>query len=251
MNSPNTKESLFAQADIIRSRYAEARSEIEKKRLAAQYEQIRTELESLNRFKNGASFRDDFAPPSLHNPAKYPNESLPRGYIEKSVSFQYSPNGSDDAAFYVGIAGSICLLIGVFVPFVRVPVLGTVSYVHQGSGEGMIVAALSVLSFLLCFTRNMRFLHLPSLLAACLMVFTYYRFRVSLKGIHGEIEKGLSGNPFKGLAEVAVQSIQLEWGVAVLFSGIVLLCGASIMALNKKRSKLLGTQFSTKETTYN
>jgi hypothetical protein len=44
-----------------------------------------------------------------------------------------------------------------------------------------------------------------------------------------EKQTDLKDNPFRGLADVAVQSIQLQWGWAVLVIGIVLLVAAAAM----------------------
>jgi hypothetical protein len=43
------------------------------------------------------------------------------------------------------------------------------------------------------------------------------------------METELKDNPFRGLADVAVQSVQLEWGWAVLVIGIVLLIAVAAM----------------------
>jgi hypothetical protein len=44
-----------------------------------------------------------------------------------------------------------------------------------------------------------------------------------------QMETELKDNPFRGLADLAVQSVQLEWGWAVLVIGIVLLIAVAAM----------------------
>jgi hypothetical protein len=44
-----------------------------------------------------------------------------------------------------------------------------------------------------------------------------------------QLDTELKDNPFRGLADLAVQSVQLQWGWAVLVIGIVFLIVAAAM----------------------
>ena len=59
------------------------------------------------------------------------------------------------------------------------------------------------------------------------MMFTFVNFQVRISGMKDEMESKLAGNPFRGFADVAMQSIQIQWGWAVLVIGAVLLIAAA------------------------
>ena len=44
-----------------------------------------------------------------------------------------------------------------------------------------------------------------------------------------QVETDLKDNPFRGLADLAIQSVQLEWGWAVLVIGVALLIATAAM----------------------
>ena len=50
-----------------------------------------------------------------------------------------------------------------------------------------------------------------------------------MKELQTQVQTDLKDNPFRGLADIAVQSIQLQWGWAVLVIGVVLLVAAAAM----------------------
>jgi hypothetical protein len=65
--------------------------------------------------------------------------------------------------------------------------------------------------------------------AAGVLAFTFFNFQSELKQLKTQMQTDLKDNPFRGVADVAVQSIQLQWGWAVLVIGIVLLVAAAAM----------------------
>jgi hypothetical protein len=44
-----------------------------------------------------------------------------------------------------------------------------------------------------------------------------------MQDIHAQMEPRLAGNPFRGIADLAVTSVQLEWGWVVLVGGVICL----------------------------
>jgi hypothetical protein len=45
--------------------------------------------------------------------------------------------------------------------------------------------------------------------------------------MRSDMDYELAGNPFKGLAEVMVETIQLEWGWAILIIGVIMVFAAA------------------------
>jgi Ca2+/Na+ antiporter len=129
----------------------------------------------------------------------------------------------------LGILGSAILFIGVFMPIVKLPVVGEMNYFHNGRGDGVIVLALAVTSFVLVLIRWYRQLWITSLGLAAVVAFTFFNFQSKMSQATRQMETELKDNPFRGLADLAVQSVQLEWGWAVLVIGIVLLIAVAAM----------------------
>lgn len=53
-----------------------------------------------------------------------------------------------------------------------------------------------------------------------------------------DMEVNLVGNPFRGIADMAMQSVQLQWGWAILIIGAAFL----IAAARLNNNKVLSTQ---------
>ena len=78
--------------------------------------------------------------------------------------------------------------------------------------------------------RWYRELWITSLGSAAILAFTFFNLQSKISQITTELEtESLKDNPFRGLAEFAMQSVQLEWGWAVLVIGIVLLIAVAAM----------------------
>jgi hypothetical protein len=56
----------------------------------------------------------------------------------------------------IGLAGVAALAIGVFVPLVSLPIVGSLTYFNNGKGDGIIVLALAVISALIVLAKRYR-----------------------------------------------------------------------------------------------
>ena len=138
-----------------------------------------------------------------------------------------------DVRFLLGLLGSSFLAIGVFVPIVRLPIIGTVNYFRNGEGDGVIVLILAVVSLILVTKRMYRWLWLTSAASIGVLGFTLVNLISKISEVKEEMNKQmaeLGDNPFRGLAEgladAAMGTVQIEWGWVVLASGValVMLC---------------------------
>jgi hypothetical protein len=114
-------------------------------------------------------------------------------------------------------------------PIVKLPVVGEINYFHNGRGDGVLVLVLAVASFVLVLIRWYRELWITALGAAAIMAFTFFNFRSEMSQATRQMETELKDNPFRGLADLAVQSVQLQWGWAVLVIGIAFLIVVAAM----------------------
>jgi hypothetical protein len=118
----------------------------------------------------------------------------------------------------IGLAGVAALAIGVFVPLVSLPIVGSLTYFNNGKGDGTFVLALAVISALIVLTKRYRALWLTGLASLGLIGYSFMNIARALAGL----ERELAGNPFRGLANA-----QMQWGWALLVIGSLLLLAAA------------------------
>lgn len=119
----------------------------------------------------------------------------------------------------LGLIGAIILFVGVFAPIVSVPIMGNMNYFQNGKGDGIIVLILAVASLTLVLTKNYKGLWFTGAGSLSGMLFTFVNFQSKMSEMKSQMESQLAGNPFRGLADMAMQSVQLQWGWALLIVG--------------------------------
>lgn len=128
----------------------------------------------------------------------------------------------------IGFIGCGLLAAGVFTPIVSLPIIGNMNYFHNGRGDGIIVLILAAIGAVLLFTERFKGAMLAGIGAALVLAYTFINFQVRLSQMKEEMEAKLAGNPFGGLAEMAMQSVQLQWGWVVLVAGAGCLIAAGL-----------------------
>lgn len=126
-----------------------------------------------------------------------------------------------------GVSGAALLAIGVFCPVISAPFLGDINLFRNGEGDGVGLLLLAVLSVVFIATNKMRFLWYSAAGSLILLGFTFYQIKSKLGSMTEEATADLAGNPFRGIVDVAIQSVQMQWGWGVLIVGCCLLFGAA------------------------
>lgn len=129
----------------------------------------------------------------------------------------------------LGLTGSAALFAGVFTPIVSLPIVGTKNYFQNGTGDGVILLVLAAISVALIRGRRFRWLAATGLVSLSILLFALARFHSIMREVKKEIETDLADNPFAGLATAMLDSVQLEWGWALLVAGAVLITAAGVM----------------------
>ena len=130
---------------------------------------------------------------------------------------------------YLGLIASILLLIGVFVPIVSVPFVGDMNYFQNGKGDGVFILILAIVSLISIFAKKYKALWLTGPGSLAILIFTFSNFQVRMADVKKQMELELADNPFRDLADIALQSVQLQWGWALLIVGSVLLIVSAAM----------------------
>lgn len=129
----------------------------------------------------------------------------------------------------LGLTGSLLLFVGVFTPIVTLPIVGSINYFRSGKGDGAIILVLAVVSCFLTLASKYKWLLLTGLSSIALLSLTLFRIYDALTETRSQIEANTEGSLLGGLARVAMQSAQLEWGWAVIFIGAILLIVAAFV----------------------
>ena len=132
-------------------------------------------------------------------------------------------NTSAERVTIVALIGAGLLFFGAFAPVFSIPVVGAQTYMQNGQTQGFILIALAVLAVFLTLSKRYRALWLPGLASLALIAFSYFTFRSELSGAGADI-------PFRELREAALESIQLQWGWAVLLIGALMICAAAYLS---------------------
>ena len=136
----------------------------------------------------------------------------------------------------LAILGSALQFVGVFLPIVSVPILGSLNYFQNGKGDGSFILILAGISIVLALTRLFGGLWFTGGTSVALLLFTLFRFIHGLGTLREEVKSGISedalfGKLASGLADTAFNSIQLQWGWAVLLLGSILVVVAAAIRI--------------------
>lgn len=133
-----------------------------------------------------------------------------------------------------GIIGAFVLIIAVFTPIVSVPLVGNLNYFQNGEGDGVFILILAIVSLFLIFTENYKGLWITGALSYMIMLFTFFNFRYEVAKLKNDVRGELGNNQFSEFAEMAIDSVQFEWGLALLIVGAALiLYSAGVQGSNK------------------
>ena len=128
------------------------------------------------------------------------------------------------------LVGAAVLFIGVFLPIVSLPFVGSMNYVKNGRGDGVIVLILAVIAAGLALAGRTRDVIWPGIASLALLAFTFINFQLRIGRMKSEMTEQMKDNPFGGLVEAMAGSVQLQWGWAVLVLGAALTIVAGLRA---------------------
>jgi Tfp pilus assembly protein PilE len=136
------------------------------------------------------------------------------------------------------IVGSVVLAIGVFCPIISAPVIGTLNYFHNGNGDGVILLMLAAISIFLAMKDEFKYIWWTGIASLAVTIIGFIGFQWKLSDIKSSMESELRGNPFRGLADAAVNSIQLQWGWIIILLGLGLIIAGAYLQEKENINKL-------------
>jgi hypothetical protein len=129
----------------------------------------------------------------------------------------------------LSVLGSILLFVGVFTPLISIPIVGSFNYFQNGKGDGIFILALAVVSLILALTSHYEWLWLTGGGSLAVLTFTFVQFQLMRQQMLSMMDKDLVGNPFAGLAQLAVNSVQIQWGWALLLVGVGMVLAGAVL----------------------
>jgi len=91
-----------------------------------------------------------------------------------------------------------------------------------------------VASLVLVLTKNYKWLWFTGIGSLGVLLFTFINFQLKMSEVKTDMESQLAGNPFRGFADVAMQSVQLQWGWALLIVGAALVIASAALREDTK-----------------
>lgn len=128
-----------------------------------------------------------------------------------------------------GLIGAALLIVGVFAPIIRIPIVGSINYFNNGQGDGVFVLVIALISLFFVITRKYKWVLWSGIISMAIIFTSYVGFQLKLGEVKSDIGAELAGNPFRGLADAAVNSVQTQWGFSVLIIGALLLIISAVI----------------------
>lgn len=129
----------------------------------------------------------------------------------------------------LAFAGAALLVVGLFTPILSMPIVGSVNLFNNGSNwSALILLGLAALTAGLAAKDRTEEVLWPGAAVAAILIYLFARLQYALSAMRESALRELEGNPFAGLAQTALGSIQLQWGWIILAMGAALLVYAGI-----------------------
>ena len=123
------------------------------------------------------------------------------------------------------IVGAVLLAIGVFLPLVRAPLVGSVNYIASGEYRGVAMFALAVVALILALVDLTKHAVWPGIASIGVVAFSYYKVQTFVEGFEDRFGDGV----VRRFVEKATNTIQMEWGwVALVLGATLILTGGAL-----------------------
>lgn len=121
----------------------------------------------------------------------------------------------------IGSIGVALLAIGVFLPMITLPLVGSVNYYSNGQGDGILILGIVIVSVILLIMKKMKGLIITGILSFVMVAFTFFQLKSNLNQLLYGDEMG----------ELFSEFIKIDYGIGwiVLVIGSILLLVAGLI----------------------
>jgi hypothetical protein len=129
----------------------------------------------------------------------------------------------------IGLIASGALALGVFMPIVSIPFLGSINYIQNGTGDGVFILIAAGAGAFFSYQEQRKGMIGCAIVSLLIMAYTFISFRMKMSQLTSASGSDDSmGELGKGLADALAQSVQMQWGWVILIAGAVALLFAGI-----------------------
>jgi hypothetical protein len=160
--------------------------------------------------------------------------------------FRYTAKPDCSLNIMLGLGGAAAMLLGFFCPIMRLPIIGSMSYlsfigllVREGAVSEMTISAFLVLAavgvaVIAAVIKQPSLFWIPGVGGAGATLLTVGKYLWMQGEMAQKMKKDLDGNPFAGLAQAMVQAVSLDFGIGVIVIGAGLFIAAAVIKSVKR-----------------
>lgn len=131
----------------------------------------------------------------------------------------------------IALAGAALLVIGLFLPIVTLPIIGTVNLFNGGTNWlALALLALGAIAAGLALRDRTGDAIFPGTAAAAILIYKFVSLQWTISEMRASLTENLKDNPFAGIAQAALSGVQLQWGWLVLGAGAAAMVYAAVIA---------------------
>lgn len=138
-----------------------------------------------------------------------------------------------DTRQFLGIIGAILIIIGIFVPIMHVPIVGNIIFWDYEYHVGKILLIITAIALIMILLRQLQWLWFFGLTNLIIIIGSLIYCNYKMDQGKAELASDLAENPFRGLADIALESIEYQWGWGLLMAGAILMIACSFIGRQK------------------
>ena len=148
----------------------------------------------------------------------------------------------------LGIVGAVLLIAGIFLPLVKIPILGGVSFYDNNQAEAIIVIALAVISMVFIAVKRYSLLGFSYIAMIAVMSSAGIQIARRTLSAKSTAQKLIGEKLTEKIAGKAMEHVHVQWGVAILILGLILIILCAILGRKKKATEGIELNGSTTQT---
>ena len=120
----------------------------------------------------------------------------------------------------IGYIGSILMFIGAFLPAINIPIRGSISYIGNGKGDGILIIFIAILSFYYIYKQSKKSLFLSGIFSLGIILYGFITVVTRINKVSSEAT---------GIGKAILGGVSVGYGFGVMAVGVILIIISSLM----------------------